>query len=212
MAEFEEMATNEQPAAESEITRQVIFCVGEELLGVDVLNIREIVPFVELNKVPNAPKFIKGVLDFRGKIIPVIIPQVVFNIEIEKESTIQQIILVIQTTDKLYGVLVDQVFDIVNFKKDDLQIIEELHKNEKTKYLKYFGKLDDKVIMFINPEKLIEYEYIENNQDISVPAVETVASKKADTKKAAAPKKTAVKKETKPKAKSTKTKATKTKE
>ncbi len=142
-------------------TQQVIFNVGDEYFGIDILNIQEIIRYTQPTKVPKAPVFVEGVINFRGEIIPVINLDRVFGLDCDdKEYTV---IVVVETSQKMYGLLVENVLDIVSFGTSEIQPVPEFSNNEKTRYLKSMAKHDDQIVLMLDLDKLVDFEAVEQS-------------------------------------------------
>lgn len=138
--------------------QQMVFNIGEDLVGINILNIKEIIRYIEPSKVPNTPKFVKGVINFRGEIIPLINPNVIFGLE---DSDYSEVVLVVEAEHKTYGMFIDKVLDIVSFADEEMQEVPNFGKNEKMKYVTAIGKKGDKVVLLMDVIKLINFEAAE---------------------------------------------------
>lgn len=142
-------------------TQQVIFNVGEDCFGIDILNIQEIIRYTPPTKVPKAPAFVEGVINFRGEIIPVLNLDRVFGLACDdKEYTV---IVVVETSQKMYGLLVDNVLDIVSFGIAEIQPVPEFSNNEKTRYLKSMAKHDNQIVLMLDMDRLVDFEAVEQS-------------------------------------------------
>lgn len=135
----------------------IIFIVGNEEFGLDVLKVQEIIRYMTPTKIPHAPYYMEGVIDFRGEVIPVLNMRRRFGLpEIEDIEFI--VIIVIEVNDKLFGLMVDRVLDIVNIPEDKTQPATDFAEQEKTKYLKAIGKLGKRLILLLDLEKIMDFD------------------------------------------------------
>ncbi|HOP74314.1 MAG TPA: chemotaxis protein CheW [Bacillota bacterium] len=142
-------------------TQQVIFNAGDDYFGIDILNIKEIIRYIPPTKVPKAPVFVEGVINFRGEIIPVLnLDRVFGSASNNKEYTV---IVVVETSQKMYGLLVENVLDIVSFGTAEIQPVPEFSNNEKTQYLKSMAKHDDQIVLMLDLDKLVDFEAVEQS-------------------------------------------------
>ncbi len=139
----------------------VTFNVGDEEYGIDVMLVQEITRYHSPTKVFNSNPVINGLINFRGKVIPQIDLRKKFNLE-EREYDKFTVVIVIEVNGKTMGFIVDRISDIVSFKEEDIQIVDkEMADDIKTEHLKGMAKLDDKIIMLLDPERVISFEEIE---------------------------------------------------
>lgn len=151
---------NLQIAGNAGELQQMVFIVDTEEFGVDVLKVQEIIRYVKPVKVPNAPGFVQGVINFRGEIIPVLDIRRIFKLE---STTFNEftVIVVVESSGKIFGLTVDRVLDIINFPQEKIQTTPEFSSNEKTKYLKAMGKVDNRLILLLDLDKLVDFREVD---------------------------------------------------
>ncbi|SDC87264.1 purine-binding chemotaxis protein CheW [Candidatus Frackibacter sp. WG12] len=135
----------------------VTFGVEDEEYGVDVLKVQEIIRYQKPTKVPNAPEVVKGVINFRGEVIPVIDLRKKFDLELREYDDFT-VIVILEVKDKTIGIIVDHVSDILSFSKEDIQDTLEFSSDIKTEFIRGMAKLDDRLIMLLELEKLLSFE------------------------------------------------------
>lgn len=135
----------------------LVFHVDGEEFGVDVLLVQEIIRFLHPTKIPNAPKAVIGVINFRGEIIPLIDLRQRFNL-LQREHDEFTVIVVVEFSGKTVGLVVDQVSDIVNMPNEHTQLTPEFSHDEKTAYLRGLGKLGDRLILLLAVEKIMNLQ------------------------------------------------------
>ena len=115
--------TEAAQAAEKEQLRQLVgFTIGNELFGVDILMVQEIIKSTPITPVPNSPDFIEGVINLRGNIIPVIDLRKRLNIKKPAEKAIKDIwILILNVADKVTGFIVDSVTEVLKIQADTIE-------------------------------------------------------------------------------------------
>lgn len=135
------------------------FRLDQEEYGVEILNVREIIGLMDITRVPRTTDHIRGVINLRGKVIPVIDLRVKFGMEsvVETEHTV---IIVVQYQDNeeqlTMGVLVDEVLEVVNILPDMLSQAPSLGSSEDTaEFLLGVGKLDERMIFLLDINKVI---------------------------------------------------------
>lgn len=125
------------------------FCLGKEQYGVPIEVIREINRVTEITPVPKTPSYIKGVMNLRGKIIPVINLRIKFNME-PLDYTRDTCIIVIDTPSGQLGTIVDAVKEVVDLKSENIQPPPVLGDPTTMQFIKAMGKQDDRVIILVD--------------------------------------------------------------
>jgi len=137
-----------------EILQLVSFKIGSEEFGVDILKVQEINRMLQITKVPNTPDFIEGVINLRGRVIPVIDLRVKLNMT-KKEHDKQTRIIVVELEDKTVGFLVDEVSEVLRIPKSITEAPPELVANVNSEYITAVGKLEDRLIILLDLEKAL---------------------------------------------------------
>ncbi|MFW6029274.1 MAG: chemotaxis protein CheW [Halanaerobiales bacterium] len=139
------------------------FAVESEEYGVDVLKVQEIIRYIKPTVIPNTPEAVIGVINFRGEVIPVIDLRKKFAFA-DKEYNQFTVIIIIEVKEKIIGMIVDQVSDILSFAKEDIQATLDFSSDVDTEFISGMAKLDDRLIILLKLEKLLSFkEYIALN-------------------------------------------------
>ena len=136
-----------------EATKQVVFKLGQEEYGLDILIVNAIETYHGVVPVPNAPDYILGILNLRGEVIPVFSLRIKFGLPEIKASTEQLIIT--KTNGMMVGFKVDAVDGIAEFSKKELSEVPKIVKSEKTKYAKLVANKDGKMIILLDHEGIL---------------------------------------------------------
>lgn len=113
--------SSETAKRDDSVKRQyVTFAIGEEMFGIDVVRAQEVLNISTIIKVPNVMNFMKGVIDLRGSIIPLIDMRLKFNIE-ERTYDKNTVIIIAKIRGILLGLIVDSVLDVISMNLDDIQ-------------------------------------------------------------------------------------------
>lgn len=134
------------------------FTLGKELYGIDIMYVTEIVGIQPITQVPELPDFIKGIINLRGKIIPVMDARLKFRKE-PKEYNDRTCIIVIDVLELSIGIIVDAVSEVLNINEDNIVPPPNLNASGR-KYIKSVGKSDEDVILILDCEKLLNEEEI----------------------------------------------------
>lgn len=130
------------------------FFLGDEEYAIEILKVQEIIGLMKITPVPKMPDYIRGVLNLRGKIVPVMNLRTRFGLE-EIEDTDETCIIVIQHEDYVMGVLVDRVSEVVDIATENIEDVPSVGVDEQSEYLAGIGKVDESVKMIIEVHKVL---------------------------------------------------------
>ncbi len=141
--------------------KYLTFSLGNEEYGIPILKVKEIIGMMEITSIPRAPVFVKGVINLRGKIIPIVDLRLKFDIE-EREYTERTCIIVVDIiqndSNRQIGVAVDAVSEVVNIQNNDIEIPPKYDEGEGEEFLTGIGKIDKKVVMLLNTDKVLNFK------------------------------------------------------
>ena len=130
------------------------FSLGDELYGVDILRVQEIRGYTAVTRIPNTPDHIKGVLNLRGTIVPIVDLRTKFGIE-KAEYTMFTVIVVVVVADKVMGIVVDAVSDVLNIDKKGIQLPPEFGSQVDVSVLSGIGKCGDRLVAILDIDRLL---------------------------------------------------------
>ncbi len=130
------------------------FLVDEEEYAFSILKVKEIIGLKKITKVPNLPKYIKGVINLRGNIIHLVDIRERFNME-TKPYDKTTVVVIIETNEKIMGIIVDQVSDVITIEDDAIQQPMNFEGNIETEFLEGLTKINDRLVIIINVDQLI---------------------------------------------------------
>jgi len=130
------------------------FFLGKEEYAIEILKVQEIIGLMTITPVPNMPSYIRGVLNLRGKIVPVMNLRTRFGLQ-EIEDTDETCIIVIQHKAYLMGILVDKVSEVVDIEAGEIEEVPSVGTGEQSEYLAGIGKVNDTVKMIIEVHKVL---------------------------------------------------------
>ncbi|MGM0519898.1 MAG: chemotaxis protein CheW [Campylobacterota bacterium] len=139
------------------LEKYLTFIVDEEIYGLEILKVREIVAMLHISKVPLVPNYVKGVINLRGKVIPVIDIRLKFNmtdIEYDEHTTI----IIVDVDDISIGFIVDKTSEVVKIDKSNLMPPPKFGTGIDTSFLKSMAKTENNIIMIVDLEKLFSSE------------------------------------------------------
>jgi purine-binding chemotaxis protein CheW len=138
--------------------KYLIFHLGVEEFGTDVLKVREIMGLQDITTVPQVPLYVKGVINLRGKVIPVIDLRLKFGLDPE-EYTARTCIIVVRTHqpegDLAIGMLVDGVVEVLNLNPTDIEDTPDFGPGVVTPYLKGMAKVKGKVKILLDIDQVL---------------------------------------------------------
>jgi len=138
----------------SDVLQLVTFRLGNEEFSVDILKVQEIIRDMELTRVPRAPDFVEGVINLRGRVIPVIDLRKRFGFE-AGEKTVETRIIVIDVNERTVGLRVDAVSEVLRLPADTVEPAPALVAGSGSDYISGVGKVDDRLIILLDVGKLL---------------------------------------------------------
>ena len=139
------------------MSQYLTFTLNSENYGVPIETVREINRLTEITPVPKTPDFVKGVMNLRGKIIPVINLRIKFSIA-EIPPTRDTCIIVIDTNQGQVGMIVDSVKEVVNLGQEQIDPPPPLGNPIVQEYVRGLGKLEEKVIILVDVTTTLAHE------------------------------------------------------
>jgi len=130
------------------------FTLGEEEYGIDILKVQEIRGYDAVTKIANAPPFIKGVINLRGVIVPIVDLRIKFKLG---QPTYDQftVVIILNIGKRVMGIVVDGVSDVIQLNSENLRPAPEFGSILDTKYILGLGTLDERMIIVVDIEKLM---------------------------------------------------------
>ena len=130
------------------------FTLGKEEYGIDILKVQEIRGYEAVTTIANAPDFIKGVINLRGIIVPIVDMRIKFNLGNVSydESTV---VIILNVAKRVVGMVVDGVSDVTTLKADEIKPAPEFGASLDTRFLQGLGTVDERMIILVDIEKLM---------------------------------------------------------
>lgn len=142
-------------AVGDDLLQLVSFNIGDEEFGVDILKVQEINRMVEITKVPQAPHYVEGVINLRGKVIPIVDLRKRFNLEV-KEYDKNTRIVVVDIEGAIIGMVVDSVSEVLRLPADTIEPPPEIVTGVNSEYIKGVAKLEDRLLIFLDLSKVVD--------------------------------------------------------
>lgn len=129
--------------------------------GIPILKVQEIKGWNRITPLPNSPSYIKGVLNLRGKVVPVIDLRLRFNLA-EVEHDAATVVIVVNVNDRLAGLMVDSVSDVVNVNAQQRCISPEFEGQANRQFIASLAEIDNNLLIILDVDKLIYMEMLAN--------------------------------------------------
>ena len=130
------------------------FALGSEEYGVDILKVKEIRGYDAVTRLPDAPEYIKGVINLRGTIVPVVDMRLKFRLE-RAEYTALTVMIVLNVADRVVGMVVDSVSDVVQLSAEQVRAVPEIGATIDRQFLTGIGTLDERMLILLDIERLM---------------------------------------------------------
>lgn len=132
----------------------VVFEVGDESFGIDISLVQEIIRLQSITEVPKAPMYVKGVINLRGKVIPIIDLRERFAFAMGEETKATRIV-VVNVLGNTVGMIVDAVSEVLRLATNSIEPPSTIVESIGSQYLKGIGKLEDRLIILLDLDKLL---------------------------------------------------------
>lgn len=149
-----------QKKQDDELLQLVTFSIGEEEFGVNILKVQEINRTMEITKVPRAPAFVEGVINLRGKVIPIIDLRRRFGLVSKPEDKDTRII-VIEINNIIVGFVVDAVSEVLRIPASTVEPPPPVVAGVESDYISGVGKLKDRLLIMLDLDKILSSEDID---------------------------------------------------
>ncbi len=145
------MEEDKQQQSEKQL---VVFDLANEVYGMDIGVVLEIIRMQEITKVPRTPEFVEGIINLRGKIIPVVDLRKRFSLPVTDETADNRIV-VVDIDGQGIGMVVDAVAEVMRINSGSIEPPSEAITTQESDYLMGIAKLDDKLIILLDMNKLL---------------------------------------------------------
>jgi purine-binding chemotaxis protein CheW len=151
MATENQAVANDNPGLSQEY---LTFTLGAEVYAIDILKVQEIRGYENPTTIANAPEFIKGVINLRGTIVPIVDMRIKFNVG-KAEYTPVTVVIILTIGGRVVGIVVDGVSDVTMLRPDQIHPAPQFGAAVDTQYITGLSTLDDRMLIVIDIEKLM---------------------------------------------------------
>ena len=139
----------------------VVFALNEQTYGIEINKIKEVLSYRNITPIPHVQEFVKGIINLRGVILPVFDLREKFRLP-SVEYTMFHVIIIVELSDRIMGVIVDEITDVLEIQPDDFQTTEYMPPGIQKEFLKGVGKKgDDMMIILLDMDRLLSPEELE---------------------------------------------------
>lgn len=139
---------------DSTLLQLVTFNIAEEEFGVEILKVQEIIRMMNITRMPKAPEFVEGVVNLRGRVIPIIDLRKRFGMSSQEHDKHTRII-VIEINNVIVGFVVDSVSEVLRIPKDTVEEPPSIISGIDSEYISGVGKLEDRLLILLDLDRLL---------------------------------------------------------
>jgi len=151
------MESQRQVRDDSELSQLISFEVGQEEYGLEILRVKEVIRLREITRLPRAPSFVKGIINLRGDVIPIVDLRDRFALE-HQEYTPMTRVIVVDVEGRLVGMVVDAASQVVRIPADQIQPPPPIVGGLSAQYIKGVGKLDSRLIILLDIDRILSHQ------------------------------------------------------
>lgn len=140
--------------AENAAGEYLTFSLGDESYALEILKVQEIRGYVTVTKIVNTPEFVKGVVNLRGKIVPIVDLRIKFNLK-QADYDELTVVIILNLNGRDIGVVVDSVSDVIELKAEQIRDVPALVSTIDTKHLVGLATIDEQMLILVDIEKLM---------------------------------------------------------
>ena len=145
------------PAASGEERQLVVFQLGAELYGVDIARVHEIIRLQSITRVPRAPSFVEGVINLRGKVIPVVDLRRRFGLPTSEHTRATRTV-VVEIGDQVVGIIVDSVSEVLRVSTSTIEPPSPVVAGIDSEYLHGIAKLPERLVILLDLDRVLARE------------------------------------------------------
>lgn len=136
------------------------FALDNEEYGIEILKVREILRVMDITTVAQTPDFMKGVINLRGKVIPVVDLRLKFSMP-EEEYTQETCVIVVEADNSQVGIIVDSVSEVLDIKSGEREETPSFGQGIDTDFIMGLGKVKEKIIILLDIEQILSSEVMD---------------------------------------------------
>ena len=153
------IATLDQKNTSMETQQFLTFSLNGQEFGIEILQVQEIKNYIRVTPIPNAPKHVKGVINLRGTVIPIIDLRDTLGMDVSQIDKFT-VIIVVNIETKIVGLVVDSVSDVLDVNREDIEVPPGLFSDSHTTVVNRIAKTEDRLISILDISKVMSVEAV----------------------------------------------------
>lgn len=150
----EDNVVDQSVASSGEEKEYLTFTLGDEEYGIDILNVQEIRGYDAVTRIANTPDYIKGVINMRGVIVPIIDMRIRFHLG-NAEYNQFTVVIILNIGERVIGMVVDGVSDVIALKRDSIRPAPDFGSVVDTQYIEGLSAVDDRMVIVVDIERMM---------------------------------------------------------
>ena len=147
----------------SEMRQYLTFKLGNEIFGIDVAKVREILDFTTITEIPRTPEFMSGVINLRGNVVPVVDLRLCFQMSKTvrtRNTCIVVVEVLLESESTVIGALADSVEEVIDMEPDQIKPAPKIGTQIRTDFIKGMGTRDNQFIMILDIDRVFSVEQL----------------------------------------------------
>lgn len=144
----------EATEASVDASEYLTFVLGDESYGIEILKVQEIRGYDAVTKIANTPEFIKGVVNLRGRIVPIVDLRIKFHVGVAEYNELT-VVIILNLEGRIVGMVVDGVSDVMNLQASQIRNVPDIVASIDTKYVTGLASVEEKMFILVNIEQLM---------------------------------------------------------
>lgn len=152
----------------TETTQYLTFRLDEEVFALDISKVREVLDYTNITKVPRTPEFMRGVINLRGNVVPVVDMRLKFGMTMT-ERTVNTCIIIVEITldgdTTILGALADSVQEVIELGAEQIEPAPRIGTRLRTEFIRGMGKRDEQFVIILDIDKIFSADELSLVQD-----------------------------------------------
>ncbi len=153
-------------ATKTKAGKYLTFVLNDEVYGIEILKVREIIGLMNVTNVPQTPDYMKGIINLRGKVIPVIDLRLKFSMP-EGEQTPETCTIVVEVDSTSIGIIVDRVSEVMEINGNEIECAPPFGQGIDTDFIMGLGKIKDAIVILLDIAKILSAEELAIVEEIA---------------------------------------------
>ncbi len=154
MSTTADIAAKDAEGATVDASEYLTFVLGDESYGIEILKVQEIRGYDAVTKIANTPEFIKGVVNLRGRIVPIVDLRIKFHVGSAEYNELT-VVIILNLDGRIVGMVVDGVSDVMNLQANQIRNVPDIVASIDTKYVTGLASVEEKMFILVNIEQLM---------------------------------------------------------